>query len=47
MYQVFLRGYPWCRRDTEAEAAAVVNSYDGEGDCWYEKIEPETADEDN
>lgn len=33
---VYLRGEEWCTRNTEKEAQAVVNSYDGEGECWYE-----------
>jgi hypothetical protein len=38
---VYLRGEEWCTRDTEKEAQAVVNSYDGEGDCWYEFVADE------
>ena len=35
-YVVYLDGAEWCTRNTKAEAEAVVNSYDGEKDCWYE-----------
>ena len=42
---VYLRGEEWCTRNTEKEAQAVVNSYDGEGDCWYEFVADETKNE--
>lgn len=35
-YVVYLDGAEWCTRNTKEEAEAVVNSYDGEKDCWYE-----------
>lgn len=40
---VYLRGEEWCTRNTEKEAQAVVNSYDGEGECWYEFQADEAA----
>lgn len=39
MYFIYLNGYVWAIRDTEQEAKAIVNSYDGEKDCWYEFVE--------
>lgn len=38
MYIIYLDGHAWCTRSTEEEAQAVVASYDGEKDCWYEFV---------
>lgn len=36
-FVVYFNGIEYGRYDTEAAAAAVVNSYTGENDIWYEK----------
>lgn len=41
MYIVYLDGHKWATRSTEEEAKAIVNSYDGEKDCWYEFVKEE------
>ena len=38
-YVVYLDGTEWARVGSEAEAKAIVASYDGELNCWYEKDE--------
>lgn len=38
MYIIYLDAHEWCTRNTEEEAQAVVASYDGEKDCWYEFV---------
>lgn len=38
-YIVYLDGSEWARVGSEAEAKAIVASYDGELNCWYEKEE--------
>lgn len=39
MYVVYLDGHEWATVGTEAEAMAIVASYDGELNCWYEEEE--------
>lgn len=41
MFLVYLDGHEWCERRTKEAAEAVVNSYDGERDCWYEEVPDE------
>lgn len=38
MYIIYLDGHEWATRKTKEEAQAVVDSYDGEKDCWYEFV---------
>ena len=37
MYVVYLDGHEWATVGSEAEAKAIVASYDGELSCWYEE----------
>ena len=46
MFVVYLNGIEWCTRKKEAAAQAVVDSYDGEGHCWYEEV-PDEEEEEN
>lgn len=39
MYIVYLDGTEWATVGSEAEAKAIVASYNGELSCWYEKEE--------
>jgi hypothetical protein len=45
MYIIYLDGHEWCTRSTEKEAQAVVASYDGEKDCYWEFEEFEGEEE--
>lgn len=37
MFIVYLDGWEWATVSSEAEAKAIVASYDGELNCWYEE----------
>ena len=38
MYVVYIDGHEWANVGSEAEAKAIVASYDGELSCWYEEV---------
>lgn len=38
-YQIYNDGMEWGEVQTEKEAQAIVSSYDGDHEVWYEKIE--------
>lgn len=39
LYNVFLDGDVWAENVSKEKANAIVNSYDGEKDCWMEKAD--------
>lgn len=39
LYNVFLDGAVWAENVSKEKANAIVNSYDGEKDCWMEKAD--------
>lgn len=39
LYDVFLDGDVWAENVSKEKANAIVNSYDGEKDCWMEKAD--------
>lgn len=40
MYIVYLDDWEWATVGSEAEAQAIVASYDGELKCWYQESFP-------